>query len=117
MVKTKHKGPDGRTYLGEKLSGPYATEGDTMDETSLLHEEQQVSGDWSDLIALLIESLDAPKPRRSTRRCSKRDEQFVAWADEGLDGYAIAAKWNKLHPTDNVSNEAVKKAVQRGRDK
>lgn len=57
------------------------------------------------------------KPRRSVRRCSERDEQFLAWANAGLDGYAIAAKWNKLHPTDNVSNEAVKKAIQRGRDK
>lgn len=69
-----------------------------------------------DLERFLIEGKQ-PKSRRSTRRCESRDEQFVAWESEGLDGYAIAAKWNSLHPSDNVSNEAVKKAIQRVRDK
>lgn len=118
VVKTKHKGPDGKTYPGARLSGEPATERDNMDEPTLLEVEQQIAVDWSNLFALLIEALDEPKKRRATtRRCSKRDAQFVTWSQEGLDGYAIAAKWNKLHPTDNVSNEAVKKAIQRGRDK
>lgn len=76
-VKTKHKGPDGKTYLGEMPSGPFATEGDTMDETRLLDEEQQVSGNWSDLIALLIESLDA---QSRAEREDDPDEDEIAMA-------------------------------------
>lgn len=115
MVKTKHKGPDGKTYLGEMPSGPYATEGDTMDETSLLHEEQQVSGNWSDLIALLIESLDAQSRAERDDTPTEADliiarEIFGKATEMQQKTFNAAAKlvvWKASSATKNAARNAI----------
>lgn len=54
------------------------------------------------------------KPRRSTRRCKSRDEQFVAWRDAGLSAKDIAAKWNRGN-TDDVSEGNVRQILSRSK--
>ena len=76
---------------------------------------QAIQDGHAQVLRLSIKGTFA-KPRRSTRPCESRDEQFVVWADDGLAAKEIAAKWNASHPTDNVSDDVVKKAIQRKRD-
>lgn len=118
-VKTKYTGPNGEVVYGEQLSGELVLKTDLMDEPDRLDRAEHIAADWADLIGLLIELVDdqqPTKPRRSTRRCSGRDEQFVAWADAELSAKEIAAKWNALNPTDNVSDRVVQKAIERKSD-
>ena len=55
-----------------------------------------------------------PSPRRSTRRCSKRDEQFVAWAGGGLSAKEIATMWNHDND-DDVSEGNVRQILSRSK--
>ena len=52
------------------------------------------------------------KPRRSTRRCESRDEQFVVWRDAGPSAKDIAAKWNRDND-DDVSEGNVRQILSR----
>lgn len=62
MVKTKHKGPDGKTYFGCKLTGELATDRDNMDEAMLLEVERRKAEDWSNLFRLLLEAVEEHVP-------------------------------------------------------
>ena len=64
LVKTKHKGPDGKTYFGVKRTGEIATDRDNMDEAMLLEVERRIATDWSDLFRLLSEAIDEHEPNK-----------------------------------------------------
>lgn len=61
---------------------------------------------------LILES----KPKRIRKRNPEIEARNAAWksmSDEGKTYQQIAAIWNRKHPLDNVSADAVKKAVLR----
>ncbi|MCX7392547.1 MAG: hypothetical protein NTW75_00295 [Planctomycetales bacterium] len=75
LVKTKHKGPDGKTYFGVKRTGEIATDRDNMDEAMLLEVERRIATDWSDLFKLLSEAVDEHEPNKwqAERQASERE--------------------------------------------
>lgn len=64
LVQTKHKGPDGKTYLGLKPRAELATDRDNLDEAELFDIERQIATDWSDLFRLLSEAVDEHEPNK-----------------------------------------------------
>lgn len=53
------------------------------------------------------------RKRNAKPRNNSRDKQFLKLSKQGKTNKEIAAAWNRNHPNDNVSEDIVKKAVQR----
>ncbi len=70
-----------------------------------------------------VERDEATAPKSPARvtirqpRNANRDAEFSRLADSGSSDKDIAATWNLKHPNGNVSNEVVRQAVKRFRDK
>lgn len=62
IVTTEHIGPDGKTYYGWERTGELATDRDNLDEAQLLEVERRIAADWSDLFALLMETVEEHVP-------------------------------------------------------